>query len=194
MFFAKFRLNRLSQQGGVIVDGDGGNHVSFTMMKTDGGDRAYENAGVRSAQGGLQLEAPQLLDSIDEIGDGITLQILAVFPNFVLQQIMNSLAVRQVVPKGVNQTELVWTCFGYHDDDETMHALRMRQSNFIGPAGFISMEDGAATHFVQRGVAGADSHASVIEMGGDRIASDESRVTETSVRGLWQAYRGHMDL
>ena len=121
-------------------------------------------------------------------------QILAVFPNFVLQQIMNSLAVRQVVPRDVSETELVWTCFGYQDDDEKMDALRMRQSNFIGPAGFISMEDGAATGFVQRGVQGASSNASVIEMGGDRIASDESRVTETSVRGLWQAYRGHMGL
>lgn len=194
VFFAKFRLNRLSQQGGVIVDGDGGNHVSFTMMKTDQRDTVYESAGVRSTQGGLRLEAPELLDSVDEIGDGITLQILAVFPNFVLQQIMNSLAVRQVVPRGVNETELVWTCFGYQDDDEKMHALRMKQSNFIGPAGYISMEDGAATSFVQRGVQGASGHASVIEMGGDRIASDESRVTETSVRGLWQAYRGHMGL
>jgi anthranilate 1,2-dioxygenase large subunit/terephthalate 1,2-dioxygenase oxygenase component alpha subunit len=117
-----------------------------------------------------------------------------VFPNLVLQQIMNSLAVRQVVPKGVGETELVWTCFGYQDDDETMTQRRLKQSNFIGPAGFISMEDGAATSFVQRGVQGADSHASVIEMGGSAIASDESRVTETSVRGLWQAYRGHMGL
>jgi phenylpropionate dioxygenase-like ring-hydroxylating dioxygenase large terminal subunit len=194
LFFAKFRLNRLSQQGGVIVDGDGGNHVSFTMMNTDRRDSEYENAGVRSVQGGYRLEAPELLDSVDEIGDGVTLQILAVFPNFVLQQIMNSLAVRQVVPKGVGETELVWTCFGYQDDDEKMDELRMKQSNFIGPAGFISMEDGAATSFVQRGVKGADENASVIEMGGDRIASDESRVTETSVRGLWQAYRGHMGL
>ena len=194
LFFAKFRLNRLSQQGGVIVDGDGGNHVSFTMMKTDRRDSDYENAGVRSVQGGYRLEAPELLDSVDEIGDGITLQILAVFPNFVLQQIMNSLAVRQVVPKGVGETELIWTCFGYQDDDEKMTELRMKQSNFIGPAGFISMEDGAATSFVQRGVKGADGHASVIEMGGDYIGSDESRVTESSVRGLWQAYRGHMGL
>jgi len=31
-------------------------------------------------------------------------------------------------------------------------------------------------------------------MGGREIASSESRVTETSVRGLWQAYRRHMGL
>src|SRR6266581_1458979 len=127
-------------------------------------------------------------------GDGGTLQILTVFPGFVLQQIMNCLAVRQVLPKGVNRTELVWTAFGYASDDEKMTELRMKQANLIGPAGYISLEDGAATAFVQRGAAGASERASFIEMGGRGVESNESRVTETSVRGLWQQYRKHMGL
>ena len=126
------------------------------------------------------------------MGDGVTVQILGVFPGLVLQQIMNSLAVRQVLPKGVGRTELLWTAFGYASDDERMTDLRVRQANFIGPAGYISMEDGAATAFVQRGVQGAPGSASFIEMGGREVASDESRITETAVRGLWQAYRRHM--
>jgi len=194
LFFATFRLNRLEQKGGVIVGGDGGSHVSFTMMKTDRGAGEYEKAGMRSAKGGLTLEAPQVIESVDEIGDGITLQILAVFPGFILQQIMNSLAVRVMLPKGVGRCELVWTCFGYASDDAKMTELRLKQSNLIGPAGYISMEDGAATGFVQRGVAGASGRASFVEMGGRGVASDESRVNETSVRGLWQAYRKHMGL
>jgi anthranilate 1,2-dioxygenase large subunit/terephthalate 1,2-dioxygenase oxygenase component alpha subunit len=193
-FFATFRLNRLSQQGGVIVGGDGGNHVSYTMMRTDTGGDEYERAGVRSAAGGYRLEAPELLESVDEIGDGISLQILGVFPGFVLQQIMNSLAVRQVLPKGVAETELVWTCFGYAADDEAMTERRMKQANLIGPAGYISMEDGAATTFVQRGVQGAADRSAFVEMGGRGVGSDESRVSETSVRGLWQAYRRHMEI
>ena len=131
---------------------------------------------------------------MDEIGDGISLQILGVFPGFVLQQIMNSLAVRQVLPKGVGETELVWTCFGYASDDETMTERRLKQANLVGPAGYISMEDGAATAFVQRGVRGAAERAAIVEMGGRGIGSDESRVSENSVRGLWQAYRRHMGL
>ncbi len=193
-FFATFRLNRLSQQGGVIVGGDGGNHVSFTMMRTDTGEEEYEKAKMRSAKGGYRLEAPELLDTVDEIGDGVSLQILAVFPGFVLQQIMNCLAVRQVLPKGVGETELVWSCFGYAADDETMTERRLRQANLIGPAGYISMEDGAATGFVQRGVQGAADRAAFVEMGGRDVASGESRVSETSVRGLWQAYRRHMQI
>ena len=194
LFFSTFRLNRLEQKGGVIVGGDGGSHVSFTMMRTDAGGDEYERAGMRSVAGGYRLEAPQMLDSVDEHGDGITLQILTVFPGFVLQQIMNCLAVRQVLPKGVHGTELVWTAFGYAGDDERMTERRLKQANLIGPAGYISLEDGAATGFVQRGVAGASARASVVEMGGRSVGSNESRVTETSVRGLWQQYRKHMAL
>ena len=178
----------------MIVGGDGGSHVSFTMMKSDLAGDEYEKAGMRSASGGYRLEAPEMLESVDEFGDGITLQILTVFPGFVLQQIMNCLAVRQVLPKGVGGTELVWTCFGYVSDDAEMSERRMKQSNLVGPAGYISLEDGAATGFVQRGVAGAAARASVVEMGGRSVESSESRVTETSVRGLWQQYRKHMGM
>jgi phenylpropionate dioxygenase-like ring-hydroxylating dioxygenase large terminal subunit len=194
LFFTKFRINRLEMKGGVIMGADGGAHVSFNMMRTDPGAGEYEQAGMRTAQGDYRLEAPELLDSVDEFGDGITLQILAAFPNFVLQQIQNSLAVRQILPKGVGRTELVWTAFGFAGDDEEMTQRRIRQANLIGPAGFISMEDGAATAFVQRGVQAASDRASFVEMGGRDVASSESRVTETSVRGLWQAYRRHMGL
>jgi phenylpropionate dioxygenase-like ring-hydroxylating dioxygenase large terminal subunit len=194
LFFSTFRLNRLEQKGGVIVGGDGGSHVSFTMMKTDTGGDEYERAGMRSVSGGYRLEAPQMLDSVDEFGDGVTLQILTVFPGFVLQQIMNSLAVRQVLPKGPGRTELAWTAFGYASDDGEMTERRLKQSNLVGPSGYISLEDGAATGFVQRGVQGAAAHASVVEMGGRSVESNESRVTETSVRGLWQQYRRHMAL
>jgi phenylpropionate dioxygenase-like ring-hydroxylating dioxygenase large terminal subunit len=194
LFFSTFRLNRFEQKGGVIVGGEGGSHASFSMMRTDSSGDEYEKAGMRSVSGGYRLEAPQMLESVDEIGDGVTLQILAVFPGFVLQQIMNCLAVRQVLPKGVGRTELVWTAFGYASDDEPMTERRLRQSNLVGPSGYISLEDGAATGFVQRGAAAASERASVVEMGGRGAESSESRLTETSVRGFWQQYRACMGL
>jgi len=75
-----------------------------------------------------------------------------------------------------------------------MEARRLRQANLIGPAGYISLEDGAATDFVQRGVQGASGHAAFVEMGGHGTESGESRISETSVRGFWQAYRRHMEI
>jgi hypothetical protein len=102
--------------------------------------------------------------------------------------------VRRLVPLGLEQTELVWTCFGFTTDDVEMTERRLRQANLIGPAGYISMEDGAAPGFVQRAVNSASTELSVVEMGGRGIASDNTRVTEAAVRGFWTAYRSHMGL
>jgi phenylpropionate dioxygenase-like ring-hydroxylating dioxygenase large terminal subunit len=192
-FFTTFRLNRLSQKGGVIVSDDGGHHVSYALS-ADSGGKEYEQAGLRAAQEGFGLEAPILLESVDEFGDGIGLQILSVFPSFVLQQTRNSLAVRRLIPQSVDRTELVWTCFGFADDDDAMTERRLRQANLIGPAGYISMEDGAAPSFVQRASATAPDLVSVVEMGGASTASDDNRVTEAAVRGFWKAYREYMGL
>jgi len=188
MFFTTFRLNRLSQKGGLIVSEGGANHISYSMS-ADVAGKEYEQAKMRSANEGFALEVPEVIKSIDEFGDGIGLQILSVFPGFVLQQIRNSLAVRRIVPMGLDKTELVWTMFGFEDDTPELHDMRMMQSNLIGPGGFISMEDGAATGFVQRGSRGAPNEMSVVEMGGQGIGSEESRVSEAAVRGFWATYR-----
>jgi anthranilate 1,2-dioxygenase large subunit/terephthalate 1,2-dioxygenase oxygenase component alpha subunit len=176
-----------------VVSESGGHHVCYSLAGDSGG-REYEQAGMRAAQEGFGLEAPELLEAVDELGDGVGLQILSVFPNFVLQQTRNSLAVRRLMPQGLDKTELAWTCFGFVDDDEAMTERRLRQANLIGPAGYISMEDGAAPGFVQRGVATAHELVSVVEMGGDGTASEDNRVTEAAVRGFWKAYRGLMGL
>ena len=196
LFFTRFRINRLTQEGGVFVSKDGAHHCTFTRMIEDQGD-AYEKEGMRSAGSSssqFRLEAPELLEQEDELGDAVSIQILSLFPGFVLHQIRNSLAARQVLPKGIDRTELNWTLFGFADDDEAMTRRRLMQANLVGPAGYISMEDGAATGFVQRGVAGSPERASVIEMGGSGVGSGDSRITETAVRGLWKAWRSHMSI
>ncbi len=191
-FFTTFQMNRLSQKGGLVVSEDGGNHVSYSITAGETGKKDY--AGMRAAQENFKLEAPEVLDWVDEYGDSVGLHILTVFPTFTLQQTRNSLAVRRLIPLGPEATELAWTCFGFTDDDEAMTERRLLQANLIGPAGYISMEDGAAPGFVQRAVQSAQDELSVVEMGGASVASDESRVTEAAVRGFWKAYRAHMAL
>jgi anthranilate 1,2-dioxygenase large subunit/terephthalate 1,2-dioxygenase oxygenase component alpha subunit len=193
LFFTTFELNRLSQKGGVIVDESGGHHVSYSMIDPAAEkDASYKEQALRSDNERYRLKDPSLLAGFTEYGDGVTLQILSVFPGFVLQQIQNCLAVRQVLPKGVERTELNWTYLGYADDTPERRLVRLKQSNLIGPAGFISMEDGAVGGFVQRGIAGARDHDAVVEMGGGDAVSSEGRATEASVRGFWKAYRHHM--
>ena len=192
-FFGTFRITRLTQGGGILVSPDGGHHASYTIDRAD--DRtstAYREQGIRSEKDRYRLVDPSLLDSVDEWGDGIQLQILTVFPGFVLQQINNCLAVRQVVPKGVGDMELHWTYFGFADDSDDMRRRRLKQANLVGPAGYVSMEDGCVGGFVQRGVAAAGDEVSVVNMGGEGAESQETRATEASVRGFWKAYRRYM--
>jgi anthranilate 1,2-dioxygenase large subunit/terephthalate 1,2-dioxygenase oxygenase component alpha subunit len=162
------------------------------MIDPAAADASYKEQGLRSDTDRYRLKDPSLLAGFPEFEDGITLQILSVFPGFVLQQIQNCLAVRQVLPKGQDRTELNWTYLGYADDTPEQRKVRLKQLNLVGPAGFISMEDGAVGGFVQRGIAGAQGLEAVIEMGGEGTESSEGRATETSVRGFWKAWRQHM--
>jgi anthranilate 1,2-dioxygenase large subunit/terephthalate 1,2-dioxygenase oxygenase component alpha subunit len=195
VFFTTFRINRLSQRGGVLVSEDGGHHVSYSAIDPNAAkDAEYSAEKLRSDKEDYRLADPSLLDGCDEFGDGVTLQILSVFPGFVLQQIQNCLAIRQVLPKGQESTELNWTYFGFEDDTPELRKMRLKQSNLIGAAGFVSMEDGAVGGFVQRGVACATEEKAIVEMGGAGVESVNYRATETSVRGFWKAYRNLMGL
>ncbi len=199
VFFTTFRLNRLSQRGGVIVSEDGGHHVSYSAIdpaeaKSAKQSAEYSAEKLRADKDGYALADPTMLNGQDEFGDGVTLQILSVFPGFVLQQIQNCLAIRQVLPKGQERTELNWTYIGFVDDTPELRKMRLRQSNLIGAAGFVSMEDGAVGNFVQRGIACAGDEKAIVEMGGSGVGSVEYRATETSVRGFWKAYRNYMGI
>jgi anthranilate 1,2-dioxygenase large subunit len=191
-FFTTFNVSRLTAGGGVLVAESGGNHASYTRGKHELVSRADSDklyANIQSMRDGVRLSDPRLLDSVEEFGDDITVQILSVFPNFVLQQINNSVALRLVLPKGPDKTELQWIYIGFEDDDAAMTERRLLQSNLVGPAGYVSMEDGAVGNFVQRAIVGGEDEFSVLEMGGHGHGTEETRTTEASIRGFWQAYR-----
>ncbi|MFH5927354.1 aromatic ring-hydroxylating dioxygenase subunit alpha [Roseomonas xinghualingensis] len=193
LFFTTFELNRLNMKGGLIVSESGGNHVSYSAIDREAEAKAkaandYAAQNIRS-ESDYRLKDPSVLEGQDEFGDGVTLQILSVFPGFVLQQIQNALAIRQVVPRGVGRTDLHWTYIGFKDDTPELRKMRLKQGNLVGPAGYVSMEDGCVGGFVQRGVVGASDRHAVLEMGGADASSTRTRATEASVRGFWKAYR-----
>jgi phenylpropionate dioxygenase-like ring-hydroxylating dioxygenase large terminal subunit len=194
LFLATFRITRLSQGGGVLVSESGAHHASATLVPAQGKDTSYTSQSLRSDNEDFRLADPSILRMHDEFHDNIQLQILSIFPTFVLQQVQNALAVRQIVPRGVDQTDLNWTYLGFADDTPELRTHRLKQNNLIGPAGYVSMEDGAVGGFVQRGIAAAADELSVIEMGGAGAETQETRATEASVRGFWKAYRAHMEL
>jgi phenylpropionate dioxygenase-like ring-hydroxylating dioxygenase large terminal subunit len=192
LFFATFRLNRLSQGGGLVVSANGGCSVSETIAPTEAVDQSY--AGMRSVDADYRLEDRRLIDVIDEHPDRVRHQIVTVFPNFVLQKTQNAMALRFFSPKGVDRTNLEWIYFGYADDAPEMRKRRLRHLNLGGPAGFVSMEDGCVGGFVERGIATAQDQAAIVEMGGAGIESQTARATEAAVRGFWSLWRRMVDL
>ena len=187
LFFATFKLNRLSQGGGLVVSANGGCSVSETIAPTQSDDASY--AGMRSVDDDYKLRDPRLIDVVDEHPDRVRHQIVTVFPNFVLQKTQNAMALRFFSPEGVDRTNLEWIYFGYADDTPEMRRRRLRHLNLGGPAGFVSMEDGCVGGFVERGIATAESEAAIVEMGGAGIESQATRATEASVRGFWSLWR-----
>ena len=192
-FYATFKLNRLTMDGGLTLEHGGWHNIIYSKGATY---REGEYDGVRSVVEDVGLADPSLIERRQEFADGVTVAIQSIFPTCVHQQIYNTLAMRQLVPQGPGRCELHWTFFGYRDDDRALRAMRMKQSNLIGPAGYVSIDDGVIGEYVQRGIAGTGMDASaVIEMGGSEIASTVgSRATETTLRGFWQGYRTLMGI
>jgi anthranilate 1,2-dioxygenase large subunit len=149
LFLTTFRINRLSMPGGIYINRDGGNHYSYAKLDYAAEDADYEAEKLR-ADSEFRLQDRSVVESVDEYGDGVSVQILTVFPGMVLQQVRNTIAVRVVRPRGVDKCELEWIHLGFDTDDESMTERRLRQGNLIGAAGYISMEDGCVGGFVER--------------------------------------------
>jgi anthranilate 1,2-dioxygenase large subunit len=187
-FLTTFRINRLSMPGGIHIDDSGGHHFSQAKLDYAAEDTDYRREGLRSDTD-LRLADPSVVESVDEYGDGVSVQILTVFPGMVLQQIRNAIAVRVIRPCGLERTELEWIHLGFEGDDAAMTERRLRQGNLVGAAGYISMEDGCVGGFVQRALHYNDGDSGVVLMGGYDAQSQPFRSSEAAIRGFWKKYR-----
>jgi phenylpropionate dioxygenase-like ring-hydroxylating dioxygenase large terminal subunit len=187
-FLTTFRINRLSQEARVYIDDSGGHAFSQVKLDYAAEDADYRREKLR-ADSGFQLRDRSVVDSVDEYGDSVSVQILSLFPSMVLQQIRNTIAVRVIRPKGVDKTELDWLHLGFADDDAAMTERRLRQGNLVGAAGYISLEDGCVGGFVQRALGGHDDGSGIVMLGGHEAETEPPRASEAAVRGFWKKYR-----
>jgi anthranilate 1,2-dioxygenase large subunit len=188
LFLTTFRISRLSMPGGTQIDDSGGHHFSQAKLDYAAEDADYQREGLR-ADSDLRLEDPSVIESVDEYGDGVSVQILTIFPGMILQQIRNTIAVRVIHPRGLERTELDWIHLGFEGDDEAMTERRLRQGNLVGAAGYISMEDGCVGGFVQRALRYNDGDSGVVMMGGYEAQTQPFRSSEAAIRGFWKKYR-----
>jgi anthranilate 1,2-dioxygenase large subunit len=179
---------RTSQRGSTQMAQNGLHCVLTTYGKKDEkmGDTYAKVATYKSA---FQLEAPEVVEYFEEHADGMVSTVLSMFPTFVLAQIANHLGFRHIIPKSVNEFELVWINFVYADDsDERLHRRRM-QGNLLGPGGYLSMEDAEALELAHASILSrsGNGHA-FVEMGGREFADQDHLVTEVPIRTFWRGY------
>jgi anthranilate 1,2-dioxygenase large subunit len=195
LFHTTFNIYRSNMQGRTIADSRNGLHalITTTPLADDKTAEEYRKQAIATYQENVKLADPSLLKVRTEFEEQTSNNIHTLFPSTVIQQIHNTLAVRQVLPKRASEFELVFHFFGYADDDAELRQLRLKQANLAGPAGYISMEDTEATELVQRAIESCGSDASsYLGMGDEARDHQESLITEHMIRRFWSGYRDMM--
>ena len=189
-FLVTFGLDRATQVGGVRMDPRHRHNITWAEADSDTAEAArdaYNSARIRNDF--LTLREPSLVKFHRDREDKLNLIITSIFPGAVFAVISNSLAVRQIRPRGVDEVEVHQTMLGYEDDPPEMTRHRLWQANLVGPAGLVSMEDGEAIELVQRASAPDRDCTTIIELGGGGVISDRDyRVNDVPVRGFWSYY------
>ena len=186
-FLVTFGLDRSTQIGGVTMDARHRHNITWAEADSDDEEAAKAAyAGARIRSNFLTLKDPELVKFRRERADPLNLAVTSVFPSSVFVQISNSLAIRQIRPRGIDEVEIFQTMFGYADDAPDMVHHRLRQANLVGPAGLVSMEDGEALELAHKASKPDPDSATVIELGGAGEISDRDyRVTDVPLRGFW---------
>jgi salicylate 5-hydroxylase large subunit len=191
LFLISFGLFRLDQKSAYYFDDGKGHTVLMTERGTESDEGDY--GGVKIAAPDYTLTDHELVQPRKEFPDNVTLAIQTLFPSVIVQAQSNTLATRHVIPKGPGKHELVWTFFGFEDDDEEMRNLRLRQANLMGSAGYVTLDDAEALEFSQLGVSSAPEGAeSILVLDGTGAESGECLVTEALIRGFFMRYRDIM--
>jgi anthranilate 1,2-dioxygenase large subunit len=190
LFHTTFNIFRVGMKARSIPDANHGLHSIITVTKTeDDTSSAYKQQNIRSFDEGFALEDDSILALVSEFEEDTTNHIQPIFPQLVIQQIHNTLVARQLLAKGPDSFELIFHFFGYTDDTPEMRALRIKQANLVGPAGYISMEDTEATELVQQGTVRDADATSVIEMSRGNPDQQDTVITESLIRKFWVGYQ-----
>ncbi|MEA3217662.1 MAG: salicylate 5-hydroxylase large subunit [Acidimicrobiia bacterium] len=192
VFLVTFGLFRADQPSSVKMDATGRHAV---LCSQRGEQKTSDlTAELRSFHEDLRLHDPRLLDPVKEFEGPETVVMQTLWPNLIVQQQSNTLAMRQLVTRGPDAFDLHWTFFGYADDDEAMQLRRLRQANLMGPAGYVSIDDGEVMALGQNGVAAYPEAIGLLEMGGTGEGDENHMVTEAAIRAFYRYYREVMEL
>jgi salicylate 5-hydroxylase large subunit len=192
-WFVNFGLWRADNKTQLLMD-KRGRHACMISQRSETVDPEVAKA-TTSYRANMTLNDPLLLDVVYEPWWGTpTVCMTTIFPSVILQQQVNSLSTRQIIPVGPGEFDFYWTHFGFEDDTEEMTERRMRQANLFGPAGFVSADDGEVIGLSANGFAQDMRFSSLCELGGTEVGPAEHMVSETLIRGMYSYWREVMRL
>lgn len=188
-FFITFGLWRADSKSESVPTTDGRHGIM--VSRNEGKKTSEATKDMSRFKGEFDLEDKDTVTPIPEFPDrkvvGLTL-----FPSVVLQQQANTLGMRHIIPRSAKEVEVSWTFFGYEDDSPELARLRLRHSNLMGPAGFVSIDDSEVLTQCQFGANGAEDSMAVIEMGGKDTEPQDHMVTEVLIRSFYKFYKEAM--
>jgi salicylate 5-hydroxylase large subunit len=191
VFLVSFGLFRADNPSQTRMD-ETGRHSVLVSSRREATESA-DIAGLETFRR-LTLDDPRLLQPVREFPGEATVVMQTLWPNLIVQQQSNTLAVRHIVPRDARSFDLLWTFFGYADDDEEMTLRRLRQANLMGPAGYVSLDDSEVMLLAQQGVATAPGAEGLLEVGIEDTGDVEHIVTEVAIREFYRYYREVMEL
>ena len=195
LFHNSFNIGRPNMDVANVIDARHGLHsiIAAILNEASKDTSIYKDNRVTTFKDEVKLQDPEIVRMREEFDLPVTNHIQSIFPSLVIQQIHNTLACRQILPRGPGSFELVFHLFGYEDDDAELRDMRILQANLVGPAGYISMEDGEATELVQAAVTPDPNHESTMLMGYGAPEGARSLITEQLLRSFWSGYRTIME-
>jgi len=186
-FFVTFGIWRSDQETEIKVDGHG-RHSVLVSTASFRQNTADKPATTRAE---FRLKDSRIIDHEREYEHG-TGAILTVWPNLIVLQQLNCLAMRHVRPDGPDACIKTWTFFGYESDTPQMLARRLLQANMLGPSGLVTIDDNEVLAIAQAGARGAPASAAVLETG-EGTGDADHMLTESAIRGFYKYYRTIME-
>lgn len=137
-------------------------------------------------KGEYELEDPSIAEGFRVLGD-LQLSVISIFPGSLFTCIRNSWSCRRIIPTSPGTTDIEYTWFGYDNESDFERECRIKQSNLLGPAGYIALEDAEVLAMTQNAISRGET--SYIEFGGAGIeATSDHFNSEATIRAFWKGY------
>ncbi len=194
-YLLTFGLMIAGQKSAMVADPTG-RHGTMASAKGDvNQEELSASVGeMKKYESEYELEDGRVVDFRPEFDSPWSVTMMTIWPNLIVQRELNTLGIRQIVPRGPHEFDMFWTMFGYEDDDAEIRDLRLCQANLMGPAGYLGAEDNEAIAFVQDGMRRTVASDGLVALDAEVEGTSTNLISESAIRAMYRHYCGVMGL